>query len=151
MSLTSSGWPMATPTRAKGFGTCVSSQLRIVHDELHSMWNGRIGWPVAPARKTAPGCATLAGPRGPSRVKAAGFPAASSRRSCTSARAPPRELEPRAVPYPKRPMIPAIHSPSKFWLVMTMMPRCFQNRVAGRIRPCQNAKIGGFPAATIDS
>jgi hypothetical protein len=48
-------------------------------------------------------------------------------------------------------MMPAIHSPSKFWLVMTTMPRCFQKRVAGRMRPCQNAKIGWRPAATIAS
>ena len=48
-------------------------------------------------------------------------------------------------------MIPAIHSPSKFWLVMTTMPRFFQNSVAGRMRPCQNAKMGGLPDATIDS
>ncbi len=53
----------------------------------------------------------------------AGRPAARSRRSCTSARAPPRDVDPRAVPKPKRSMIPAIHSPSKFWLVITTMPR----------------------------
>ena len=33
------------------------------------------------------------------------------------------ELEPRAVPNPNRSMIRAIHSPSKFSLVMTTMPR----------------------------
>ena len=33
----------------------------------------------------APGCATRAGPRGPSSVKPAGFPAAMSRVSCSSA------------------------------------------------------------------
>jgi len=48
-------------------------------------------------------------------------------------------------------MMPAIHSPSKFWLVMTTMPRSFQKSVAGRMRPCQNAKIGCLPAATMDS
>jgi len=47
--------------------------------------------------------------------------------------------------------MPAIHSPSKFRLVMTTMPRFRQKRVAGRMRPCQNAKIGGFPEATLDS
>jgi hypothetical protein len=43
--------------------------------------------------------------------------------SCTSARTPPREDDPRAVPYPKRRMIRAIHSPSKFRLVITTIPR----------------------------
>ena len=32
-------------------------------------------------------------------------------------------IEPRAVPKPKRCRIFAIHSPSKFWLVMTTTPR----------------------------
>jgi hypothetical protein len=81
-------------------------------------------------------------------VKATGFPSARSRRSWTSARAPPRDVEPRAVPYPNRWMIRAIHSPSKFWLVMTTIRLSFQNRVAGRMRPCQNAKIGCLPEAT---
>jgi hypothetical protein len=36
-------------------------------------------------------------------------------------------------------MIRAIHSPSKFSLVMTMMPRCRKWTVPWRIRPCQNA------------
>jgi hypothetical protein len=48
-------------------------------------------------------------------------------------------------------MTPAIHSPSKFRLVMTTMRRFFQNSVAGRIRPCQNAKIGCRPDATTAS
>jgi hypothetical protein len=48
-------------------------------------------------------------------------------------------------------MIPAIHSPSKFWLVMTTMPRSRQKSVAGRMRPCQKAKIGCRPAPTIVS
>ena len=39
-----------------------------------SMWNGTIGLPVALASQTAPGCATRAGPRGPSTVNAAGQP-----------------------------------------------------------------------------
>jgi hypothetical protein len=52
------------------------------------------------------------------------------------------------VPYPNRWMIRAIHSPSKFWLVMTTIRLSFQNRVAGRMRPCQNAKIGCLPEAT---
>ena len=43
------------------------------------------GLPVAFASHTAPGCATRAGPRGPSTVKPAGFPAAMSRVSCSSA------------------------------------------------------------------
>jgi hypothetical protein len=60
-------------------------------------------------------------------------------------------VDPRAVPYPKRRMMPAIHSPSKFWLVITTMPRFFQKSVAGRIRPCQKAKMGRFPDATTDS
>jgi hypothetical protein len=34
---------------------------------------------------------------------------------------------------------------------MTTMPRFFQKSVAGRIRPCQNAKMGCFPEATIVS
>jgi hypothetical protein len=46
-------------------------------------------------------------------------------------------------------MILAIHSPSKFWLVMTTIPLFFQKSVAGRMRPCQNAKIGWRPDATI--
>jgi hypothetical protein len=36
---------------------------------------------------------------------------------------PPRDEDPRAVPKPKRSMMRAIHSPSKFSLVMTTMPR----------------------------
>jgi hypothetical protein len=56
-------------------------------------------------------------------VNAAGFPAAMSRVSCSSALRAPRDVEPRAVPYPKRSMMPAIHSPSKFSLVITTMPR----------------------------
>jgi hypothetical protein len=31
------------------------------------------------------------------------------------------------------------------------MPRFFQKSVAGRMRPCQKAKIGWRPAAAIDS
>ena len=58
-----------------------------------------------PARR-APGCATRAGPRGPSTVNATAWPAVSSRRSCTSARAPPRDVDPRAVPKPNRARMP---------------------------------------------
>ena len=43
--------------------------------------------------------------------------------SCSSALRPPRDDDPRAVPYPNRSMIRAIHSPSKFSLVMTTIPR----------------------------
>jgi hypothetical protein len=34
---------------------------------------------------------------------------------------------------------------------MTTMPRFFQKSVAGRIRPCQKAKIGCLPDETIAS
>ena len=57
---------------------------------------------MAPASQTAPGWATRAGPRGPSIVNATGRPSASSRRSWTSAFAPPRELDPRAADRIKR-------------------------------------------------
>jgi hypothetical protein len=49
-----------------------------------------------------------------------------SRFNCTSAFTPPRDVDPRAVPKPNRRMIRAIHSPSKFSLVMTTNPRRFQ-------------------------
>jgi hypothetical protein len=68
-----------------------------------------------------------------------------SRFSCTSARTPPRELDPRAVPYPNRSMIRAIHSPSKFSLVITMIPRSRNHIIPGRMRPCQKQKMGGRP------
>ena len=48
-------------------------------------------------------------------------------------------------------MMPAIHSPSKFWLVITTICLSRQKSVAGRIRPCQNAKIGCLPEARIAS
>ena len=103
----------------------------------------RSGCPVAPASQTAPDCATPAGPRGPSTVNAAGRPAAMSRLQLDAARAtPPREVDPRAVPYPKRRMIRAIHSPSKFSLVMTMIRGRGSRASPARIRPCQKAKIG---------
>ena len=89
---------MAMPTVAPGFGTCVRSQLFAVQARDASMWNGTIGWPVTCDRNTAPGWATRAGPRGPSSVNAAPCPCAISSRSSTSARAPPRDDEPRALP-----------------------------------------------------
>ena len=62
----------------------------------------RTGLPVAFASQTAPGCATRAGPRGPSSVNAAGLPAAMSRFSCSSAcdRAARRRSARRAVAEP---------------------------------------------------
>ena len=48
-------------------------------------------------------------------------------------------------------MMRAIHSPSKFRLVMTTMPRPRQKYVAGRMRPCQKAKTGWRPRATMAS
>ena len=112
------------------------------------MWNGRIGCPVSRASQTAPGCTDRAGPRGPSTVNAAGRPACMSRRSWARARRPSRDVDPRAVPYPNRSMMRAIHSPSKFALVITTMPRRRQKYVAARMRPCQKAKIGGWPACS---
>src|SRR5437763_849497 len=44
----------------------------------------------------APGCATRAGPRGPSSVKPAIFPCSMSRTSCSIAFSPPRLVEPPA-------------------------------------------------------
>ena len=46
-----------------------------------------------------------------------------SRFNCSSALSAPRDDEPREVPKPNRSMMRAIHSPSKFSLVMTTMPR----------------------------
>ena len=62
-------------TVENGFGICVLSQLPSVQWRLASRWNGSTGLPVALASHTAPGCATPAGPRGPSTVNPAGFPA----------------------------------------------------------------------------
>ena len=103
---TSNGSPTAIDTVANGFGICVRSQLRSVQCRSASRWNGSTGLPVALASQTAPGCATRAGPRGPSTVNPAGFPAAMSRVSCRSAFRAPRDVEPRAVPYPNRSMMP---------------------------------------------
>jgi hypothetical protein len=44
-------------------------------------------------------------------------------------------------------MMRAIHSPSKFSLVITTMPRRWKYKVPDRIRPCQNAMIGWRPDA----
>src|SRR5262249_26512200 len=118
-----SGSPIAIATVDHGFGICDRSQLFAVEWRSEWMWKGRMGLPVALASQMAPGCAIFAGPRGPASVNAAGRPAAMSRFSWTSAFTAPRDVDPRAVPYPKRSMMPAIHSPSKFSLVMTTMPR----------------------------
>src|SRR5207237_6767410 len=97
VSGTSMGAPIAIAATLNGFGTCVRSQLPAVQKRDDSMWNGRSGLPVAPASHTAPGCATRAGPLGPSIVNAAHLPEARSRFNCTSARTPPRDDDPRDV------------------------------------------------------
>ena len=84
-------------TVVNGFGICVRSQLLSVQLDAASAWNGINGLPVAFASHTAPGCATSAGPRGPSSVNATPFDF-TSRTSCSSAFGPPRDVDPRAVP-----------------------------------------------------
>ena len=96
------------------------------------MWNGRIGLPVAPASNTAPRCATRAGPRGPSTVNPDGLPRRKVAPQLNQrARAAARRRAPRGVV--AEPLtIRAIHSPSKFWLMMTTMPRLRKKSVAGQ-------------------
>jgi hypothetical protein len=106
------GSPMAIATVVNGLGICVRSQLRMRHARCASIWNGTIGLPVAFASQRHPGCTLCAGPRGPSTAKPVDRPASMTRFIWTSARTPPRDDDPRAVPYPKRVMIRAIHSPS---------------------------------------
>ena len=82
-----------------------------------------MGLPVTFAIQMAPGCATMAGPRGPSTVIPTGWPSSIRRLALRAARTALRDVEPRAVVYPKRWMIRAVHSPSKLSLVMTTMSR----------------------------
>jgi hypothetical protein len=108
------------------------------------MWNGTIGLPVAFASQIAPGCATFAGPRGPSSVNAAGFPppcrasaaaAPCARRVSTSpARAVAEALDDAGDPL-------AV----EILAVMTTIAPAKRNYVEGKIRPCQNAMIGCRP------
>ena len=113
------------------------------------MWNGRIGWPVAPASQTAPGCATRAGPRGPSTVKAAG--AAGGQLAAQlheRARAAARRRSARRAETRTASMIRAIHSPSKFSAGDdddAAVAEVVESR--RRIRPCQSARIGWRPDA----
>ena len=72
-------------------------KLEAVQADAASMWNGRIGLPVALASHTAPGCATRAGPRGPSTVMPIGCPSSIARFARSAARAALREVDPRAV------------------------------------------------------
>ena len=48
-------------------------------------------------------------------------------------------------------MMRAIHSPSKFSLVMTTMPRFRKYRDSGRMRPCQKLTMYGRPDAVTAS
>ena len=91
------GVAMAIATVVNGLGICVWSQLFSVQLDAASEWNGSSGWPVARASHTAPGCATSAGPRGPSSVNATPW-AFTSLTSCLRAAGPPREVDPRAAP-----------------------------------------------------
>ena len=75
--------------------------------------------PATP-RLAAPSWPALAGR--PPQSRRVGPPSI-SRFNCSSARCPPRDVDPREVPYPKRSMMRAIHSPSKFSLIITTMPR----------------------------
>ena len=86
------------PARVAQPGAVFLSQLFAVQAFDASRWNGTSGEPVICDRKTAPGWATRAGPRGPSSVNPAAWPWAIARRSSTSARAPPRDDDPRAAP-----------------------------------------------------
>ena len=91
------GSPNTRATRLNGYGICEASQLGAVQLGLASKWNGTIGLPVTFASHNAPGCATRAGPRGPSSVMPTACPSSIRRLALNAARAACLDVDPRAV------------------------------------------------------
>ena len=105
VSGTKSGSPIDECHRGEGLGDLRAVPARGLPERDRPRGErGAMGCPVAPASQTAPGCATRAGPRGPSTVKATGRPAveiasqlhqrarrAARRRSARGAEPEPRE------------------------------------------------------------